>query len=256
MVRLADHVAGTLAAGVAPANTRFFTLNEIVGAGGPLEALVNNSKWDGMRPGAGMGGMATPVSGGIPVGLAGFENYLTEFPLEGDTEVWEIANMTMDSHPIHLHAIQFQLINRQTFNMAAFMAAYDMAFPGGMFMPGYGPPLAYDGSDPLSGGKLGGNPDNAPYLAGLPMPPLGPEAGWKDTVIMHPGQITRIAVRWAPQHFAAGAAAGFDFTPNEGNGVYVWHCHITDHEDNEMMRPDWINPAPGAIRTYIQGVDY
>jgi spore coat protein A len=78
---------------------------------------------------------------------------------------------------------------------------------------------------------------------------------------MHPGEVTRIAVRWGPQDVPVGTADYFSFAPdapatNGERGQYVWHCHITDHEDNEMMRPDVINPAPAAVRTYIQGVDY
>jgi FtsP/CotA-like multicopper oxidase with cupredoxin domain len=93
------------------------------------------------------------------------------------------------------------------------------------------------------------------------MPPLPYEAGWKDTVIMHPGEKTRIGVRIGPQDVPLGTVATFAFDPNApvspGNpGVYVWHCHITDHEDNEMMRPDMFMPYPAAVRTYIQGVDY
>jgi len=51
------------------------------------------------------------------------------------------------------------------------------------------------------------------------------------------------------------ADAFFDFDPNGGHG-YVWHCHIIDHEDNEMMRPTAVEPNPAAVRTYIKGVDY
>jgi len=137
-----------------------------------------------------------------------------------------------------------------------------MAYPPGMYIPGFGPPLPYSptdtGYDPaLQVGKYGGNPDVAPYLLGLPLPPLSYEVGWKDTVIMHPGEISRIAVRIAPQDKAIGAADLYwDYIPNALNGVYVWHCHITDHEDNEMMRPDMFLPNPNAIRTYIQGLDY
>ena len=90
------------------------------------------------------------------------------------------------------------------------------------------------------------------------MPPAANEAGWKDTVIAYPGQVTRIAVRWAPMSLPAAtlpADAWYDFSPNGGHG-YVWHCHIVDHEDNEMMRPTAVTPNPGATRTYIQGVDY
>jgi bilirubin oxidase len=45
------------------------------------------------------------------------------------------------------------------------------------------------------------------------------EGGLKDTVIAYPGEIARIK-------------AHFD-VPSR----FVWHCHILEHEDNEMMRP-------------------
>jgi len=131
----------------------------------------------------------------------------------------------------------------------------------GVYIPGFGPPLDYN-SNPAA---LGGNPNiNALsakgkplYLQGKSTPPLPQEAGWKDTVTMYPGQVTRIAVRWAPTDLAANTApadANFPFDPNGGHG-YVWHCHIVDHEDNEMMRPDEVVPNDVA-RTYIIGTDY
>jgi len=253
IVRLVNPVSGALAAGVTADVIRELTLNEVVGAGGPLEALVNNSKWSGLRP-----DMTTPINGSTLIE----GNYLTEFPNEGETEVWEIVNTTMDSHPIHLHGLQFQLINRQPFDMAAWMMAYNGSFPGMAYIPGYGPPLAYAPTDSgydaaVQGGKYGGNPDIAPFLLGVATPPLAYEAGWKDTVIMHPGAVSRIAVRIAPQDKAINAADLYwTYEPNALNGVYVWHCHITDHEDNEMMRPDMFEPNPDAVRTYIQGIDY
>lgn len=243
--------------------TRELTLNEITGAGGPLEALVNNSKWNGLRPDN------NEISGSTFVnGL-----WLTELPKEGDTEVWEIVNLTADAHPIHLHGVQFQIMNRQAFNTKAFNAAYAAAFPGsttiidpmtglpyaaGVFIPAFGPPKSYDAaSNPLSGGKYGGNPNVDPYLVGLAQPPLPYEAGWKDTAIMQPGEVTRIVVRFVPQAKAINDPnMYFDYEPSAVGGYYVWHCHITDHEDNEMMRPDQFQPKPGAVRNYIQGTDY
>jgi FtsP/CotA-like multicopper oxidase with cupredoxin domain len=89
------------------------------------------------------------------------------------------------------------------------------------------------------------------------MPQLAHEVGWKDTVIMPSGSVTRIAVRFAPQDVPVRTVGSFTFNPSALNGAYVWHCHITDHEDNEMMRPYQILPnIPDASRTYIQGVDY
>jgi FtsP/CotA-like multicopper oxidase with cupredoxin domain len=240
---------------------RELTLNEVMGAGGPLEVLVNNSKWMGVRSNG------TPIEGSTLVN----GNWLTELPNEGDTEIWEIVNTTVDNHPIHLHGVQFQILNRQAFDTKAFATAYAAAFtntagiidpmtglpyPNGVFIPGYGPPLNYFTGNPRA---FGGNPD--PVLLGVATPPFAYEAGWKDTVIAPPGQVTRIVVRIAPQDVPVGTVGSFTFNPsaplsNGEPGVYVWHCHITDHEDNEMMRPDMFMPNPAAVRTYIQGVDY
>jgi spore coat protein A len=69
------------------------------------------------------------------------------------------------------------------------------------------------------------------FLVGSPRPPDPNERGWKDTVRANPREVTRILVRFAPQ---AGGAFPFDAAADPG---YVWHCHILEHEDNEMMRP-------------------
>jgi spore coat protein A len=204
------------------------------------------------------------------------KNYISELPKEGETEIWEIVNITADAHPIHLHLVQFQLLNRQNFDVAKYIAAYDASFPGGgydhmtgqpypagVYIPAFGPPLNYNTGNPNA---LGGNPDinalnarkKSLYLQGVPTPPLPQENGWKDTVVMYPGQVTRILVRWAPTDIPAAtapSAANFPFDPNGGHG-FVWHCHIVDHEDNEMMRPDEVVPNAGAPRTYVQGADY
>jgi FtsP/CotA-like multicopper oxidase with cupredoxin domain len=83
------------------------------------------------------------------------------------------------------------------------------------------------------------------------------EKGWKDTAIMNPGEVTRIVVRWAPTDApATGAGAPvagtnlYPFNPTTliGGVGYVWHCHIIDHEDNEMMR----NYTVMSVRQPIQ----
>ncbi len=127
-----------------------------------------------------------------------------------------------------------------------------LPYPNGVYIPGNGPPLDYLTGNPRA---LGGNPD--PVLLGVPLGPLAYEAGWKDTVIMHPGEKTRIAVRLAPTDRALdGEDLYWDYEPGALDAHYVWHCHITDHEDNEMMRPMIFEADPSANRTYIQGTDY
>jgi hypothetical protein len=137
-----------------------------------------------------------------------------------------------------LHLTQFQLINRQPFNQTGYEAVYNGLFPGGGFVGGYGPPLNY--FTPNTSGAIGGNPDITPFLQSPVSLPAPNEAGWKDTVIMYPGQVTRIVVRFAPQDIpVSGVTSGqnkFTFDPT-GEPGYAWHCHIVDHEDNEMMRP-------------------
>jgi spore coat protein A len=244
MIRLVDPAAGTPAPGVSYTVRRQLTLNEIIGPGGPLEILVNNTKWSGMHE---MNGMMVPRDDFTQLG----PNYLSELPDEGATELWEIVNLTMDAHPIHTHLTQFQLMNRQAFNMNKYMPVYDGAFPGGMFMPAYGPPQSYDFYSPI----LGGNPDVTPYLQGPVRPPDANEAGWKDTVMVPPGMVTRFIVRFAPFDTPIGGSQPYAFEPYSDRSPYVWHCHIIDHEDNEMMRPYAVTSS-GAARTYVKGTDY
>ena len=117
------------------------------------------------------------------------------------------------------------------------MSEWSAAFPSGVFVPGYGPPLNY--FTPNAAGFVGGNPDVTPYLTGKITSPEPEEVGWKDTFKMYPGQVSRVIVRWAPQELPVNApysSKPYPFDPSSGPG-YVWHCHIVDHEDNEMMRP-------------------
>jgi FtsP/CotA-like multicopper oxidase with cupredoxin domain len=100
---------------------------------------------------------------------------ITENPALGATEVWEIHNFTEDAHPIHIHQVKFEVVNRE---------------------------------------------------AGSVRGPEAWETGYKDTVIAYPGEITRVK-------------ATYDLP-----GFYVWHCHIVEHEDNEMMRPFHVGPIP------------
>jgi FtsP/CotA-like multicopper oxidase with cupredoxin domain len=242
-------------AAVTPLVKRQLTLNEVIGAGGPLEVLVNNTKWGGSIDGTTARTDFTAVTNGD-----GSITYYSELPKEGQTEQWEIINITADAHPIHLHLVQFQLVNRQAFNVKGYIAAYDAAFPGGgVYIPAFGPPNNYNVLN--ADGAVGGNPAlSAPvnFLLGAPVPAGAYEAGWKDTVIMYPGEVTRIKVRWAPTDASAATVNYFPFDPNGGHG-YVWHCHIIDHEDNEMMRPTQVDPLgsltnPGTpVRSFTPG---
>jgi FtsP/CotA-like multicopper oxidase with cupredoxin domain len=230
IVRLALPALGTIPPGVTISKRRQLVLNEVEGEGGPVEVLLNNTKWDGRRESTG-----DPIPGFKPDGRG---NWLSELPRVGSTELWEIINLTEDAHPMHLHLVQFQVLNRQEIDADRYLDAWSVAFPGGVLIPGYGPPRAYN--KPNADFAVGGNIAISAFLTGPRMRPDPNEAGWKDTVRSLPGQVTRIVVRWAPQdvplHAASPGVNLYPFDPTTGPG-YVWHCHILDHEDNDMMRP-------------------
>jgi spore coat protein A len=117
---------------------------------------------------------------------------VTENPAVGATEVWEFYNTTADAHPMHVHEVTFEVVDRQAIDI-------DMAAETVQVTPG-----------------------------SVPRPPEAWETGFKDTVTAYPGEVTRVRAQFK--------------TP----GQFVWHCHIVEHEDNEMMRPFRIGPAqPG-----------
>ncbi|HET9959248.1 MAG TPA: multicopper oxidase domain-containing protein [Polyangiaceae bacterium] len=151
-----------------------------------------------------------------------FDSAVSETPKIGATEDWDIVNLTYLDHPIHLHLVQFRLVQRQGLDDAKYTEAWTALNDSAL--PLHQPTV-----------KL----DVDPYLVGTPTPPTATEAGWKDTVVAPGMSVTRIRVRWAPQEAPMTTAPGtnaFAFDPTEGPG-YVWHCHMLEHEDNEMMRP-------------------
>jgi spore coat protein A, manganese oxidase len=138
IVRLADPSSGQLAPGVNPSATRQLVLFEADGpTGQPIEDLVNNTKWRGILDRAGAP-PDIPIPGSQPDEF-GQGLWMTELPRVGSTELWEFLNLTVDAHPIHIHLIQFQLLNRQavaidpTTGAPTYTAAYASQFPGGTF---------------------------------------------------------------------------------------------------------------------------
>lgn len=132
----------------------------------------------------------------------------TETPYVGDTEIWEFINFTPDAHPMHIHLVPFKLINQQPFNLTLWQSGGCTQFNHSY----HGPESCFTG------------------------PPVGPspnQVGWKDTIVSLPNHVTRLMLKWTSQR---GRNGKFPFDPTSGPG-YVWHCHILDHEDNDMMRP-------------------
>ncbi len=145
-----------------------------------------------------------------------FGDPVTDLIKNGSTEVWQFINLTGDAHPMHLHLVQFQVLNRQWYDGAAYAAAWDA-----YLISGRNPRL---------------KPDVRSYLWGESMTAPLEERGWKDTVKCYPDQITRVVAKFTLPPTSV-------FNPVTGSfGDYVYHCHILEHEENDMMRPFTVVP--------------
>ncbi|GIO22710.1 multicopper oxidase family protein [Oceanobacillus sp. J11TS1] len=109
---------------------------------------------------------------------------ITENPRLGTTEIWAFTNTTNFSHPMHIHLIQFQVLDYQPFDLDRY------------------------------------NKDGKILFTGPPRAPAANNRGWKDTIEAPAASITRVIAKFAPY-----------------SGEFVWHCHILEHEDYDMMRP-------------------
>ncbi|TSD93203.1 copper oxidase [Gordonia rubripertincta] len=170
-----------------------------------------------------------------------------EKPRAGTTERWDIINITPDPHPVHLHLVMFRILGRRPLRTVEYQAANPQ------------PPI---------GNRWA--PDPSRFYAGPMRGPAAWEAGWKDTVHATGGHVTSIVVRFptadelgfdpdaifssdptkswtrasfgeaaarpAPSshHHHAGARPAHGMVTKDLQG-YVWHCHILDHEDHDMM---------------------
>ena len=151
-----------------------------------------------------------------------------EMPKQGTVEIWNIVNTTVEPHPIHLHLAHFRTLGRIPIDLAV----YQRDFPRPTFGTRWAPPVEK-------------------FLTGPSVPPATWEAGWKDTVNTYPGTVTQILVRFPtadelgfdPDATFAGPAAhhgggdhgGHDMGGSSELQGYMWHCHMLDHEDHEMM---------------------
>ncbi len=142
-----------------------------------------------------------------------FMDPTTDFIKAGTTETWQWINLTVDAHPMHMHLEQFQVVDRQQIDVDGYTTAW----------------TAYLASGRVP--KL--KPDLKDYLLGKPMPPAPEEMGYKDTVKAYPGMVTRVRAQ-----FTLPATSQLDYNPKTGSyGTWVYHCHILEHEENDMMRP-------------------
>jgi spore coat protein A len=130
----------------------------------------------------------------------------TEEVRQGEVQAWRIFNLTADTHPIHFHLVNVQIVSRQAFD--------DKHFNG------------------------------IPAFLGTPRPPDPNESGWKETVRMNPGECTTVIAKFdlPATPFAVPLSPTLQSDYGIAGHEYVWHCHILEHEEHDMMRPLVVTP--------------
>jgi FtsP/CotA-like multicopper oxidase with cupredoxin domain len=166
-------------------------------------------------------------------GAIAWHSPTTENPAEGDTEVWEVYNVTGDSHPVHLHLVHFEVIGRKAIKWhdgeegITFAAGSEPDTPNGTYLVEQ-PVIQHNSTtDPAtwgSGFKVVNATYEGPYIN--PGDEYVDATSPKDMVTARPGEVTFIKCKF------------------DKPGRYVWHCHILSHEDHEMMRV--LHVGPGA----------
>jgi spore coat protein A len=189
------------------------TLNEDFDQYGRLRQTIGTTAPAVVGKGFGLDYLATP----------------SEMPVAGAIEAWRIFNLTADTHPIHFHLVNVQVLSRQPFKVV-----------NGVFTP-----------------------------TGLARGPEPEELGWKETVKMHPGEVTTIiqkfdlpavpfavppSKRATTQMNLTAGLYGMGL-PDDGTqyNEYVYHCHILEHEEHDMMRPLVVTGSPLSV-TLVQEI--
>jgi spore coat protein A len=171
-------------------------------AGVPVRTLTLNEGFDEYGRLAQFVGSNTQAPGAV-AGFFGwpYQETPTEVVGRGTTEVWQIANLTADTHPIHFHLSNVQILYRQAIQTKGFVGTFTV--------------------NPL----------------GNPTPPDLNELGFKETVRMNPGEVTVVIMKFDIPPDPSGVA----IPPSTRTGIvgseYVVHCHILEHEEHDMMRP-------------------
>jgi FtsP/CotA-like multicopper oxidase with cupredoxin domain len=186
MPRLPAIASQRSTAAQAPVHRRALALVEVM-ARPPLPAIPVEARLGVFDPGKPLLALHAARAGESPNPRPlDWDEAVSENPGLGDVEIWELYNFTADAHPMHIHEVMFEVVDRQ--------------------------PIDRTSGKPIR----------------KPRPPEPSENGLKDTVTAYPGEVTRVRMQFTRA------------------GQYVWHCHILEHEDNEMMRQYRIGPADPA----------
>ncbi len=167
-----------------------------------LGLFEGSDEYGRLQPLLGTAEPVIDVEGNTVQGALPWSAPITENPDLGDSEIWEIYNATGDAHPIHVHLVDFEVLNREGFT--ADIIEQPIEQHNGTLGVGF---------------RLENIVTN-----GQIREPEAAELTKRDVVTALPGEVTRIHMRFLRP------------------GRYVWHCHILSHEDHEMMRPFYVGP--------------
>jgi spore coat protein A len=132
--------------------------------------------------------------------VSGYLSAPVDLVSQDETQVWQIYNLTGDAHPMHLHLVNVQVVRREAWQA-----------------------------------DTGGNPLRPLRPApGTARPPDSNETGWKETFRANPGEVTTIVTTF---NMPSGAPPSPRLQASYGirGAEYVWHCHILEHEEHDMM---------------------
>ena len=169
-----------------------------------LALYEGKDEYGRLQPMLGTAEPVTDVTGNIVNGSLPWHAPITENPGVGDTEIWEIYNATGDAHPIHVHLVHFEMLNRQSFVADVIKQSTHQ----------------HNGTQ-----GIGFRLENI-NIQGTARDIDPAESTRRDMVMALPGEVTRIKMTFGKP------------------GRYVWHCHILSHEDHDMMRPFHVGPGP------------
>jgi spore coat protein A, manganese oxidase len=144
----------------------------------------------------------------------GDPNPVTETLTWNSVEDWYFVNTTGDTHPMHTHLFTFKVMGRYNFNTDGYVAKYGTA----------------NGVPQLDVSTL------KPFLQSGLIDPGPDEAGLKETVKVNPEQVTVVRAKFTPP------STVLDSSGNPTTQKYVHHCHIVEHEDNDMMERVIVQP--------------
>ena len=151
-----------------------------------------------LQPMLGVAEPTVDMSGNTVNGALTWHLPITENPALNSTEIWEIYNNTGDAHPVHVHLVSFEILNREKFS--ANIIPQDILQHNGTIGKGF-------------------RMENIVITPNTLVSASAVEKSPRDMVICYPNEVTRIKMTF------------------DKAGRYVWHCHILSHEDHDMMRP-------------------